>query len=200
MVPSQSAAPGFNAVVAPMFTPSPQCASAKFQPAWIFKGECDVTRLPAKGKTLGLDPYKGIIVTVKLPKNTSKNGAFSLFDAIGGKAKDIIPFKKMTFPLVPSSLKSVVYLQAVNGTSGLEFTSGNLVFTIKDTKIPGKSCPLSILQGKAPKLKWLTSPFIAKITKTDGGTMTYTVPGSALKQLFQSGLPVGPLYFNVACK
>lgn len=201
MVPSQSAAPGFDAVVTPMLTPSPQCASKQLQPAWIFKGECDVTTLPAKGKTLGLAAYKGIIVTVKLPKNTSKNGAFALFDAIGGKAKDILPFKKMPFPAItPTSLKSVVYVEAVNGTSGLKFTSGNLVFVVKDTKIPGKSCPLSVLEGTAPKLKWFNSPFAAKITTTDGGTMTFTVPGSALGTLFPNGLPKGPLYFNIACK
>ena len=201
MVPSQSAAPGFSAVVTPMLTPNPGCFSKALQPAWIFKGECDVTKLPAKGKTLGLSPYKGIILTVKLPKNTSKNGKFAIFDAIGGKAKDILAYKKMAFPpITPTTLKSVVYVEAVNGTAGLKFTSGSLVFVVKDTKIPGKTCPLSVLTGKAPKFKWFNSPFAAKVTTTDGGTMTFTVPGSALGTLFPTGLPLGPIYFNAACK
>jgi hypothetical protein len=193
MVPSQSA-PGFNAAI-PMST-NP-CYTKAVQPAWIFKGSCDITTLPAKGKTIKLAPYKGVTVTVKLGKNTSKKGAFVLVDALGGKAHDITKFKKKPFPTItPTVLKSVIYVEAVNGTNGLKF-SGNLVFTIKAKKFPGKTCPLSVLEGTFPKLKWFNSPFTGKIS---GGTMTFTVPGSALGTLFPNGLPAGPLYFNVACK
>jgi hypothetical protein len=194
LVPSQSAAPGFNAVSPMSVNP---CYTPAVQPAWIFKGSCVITKLPAKGKSIALAAYKGVSVTVKLPKNTSKNGAFVLVDALGGKNKDISKFKGKTFLAVAKTLKSVVYVEAVNGTSGLKFTSGNLVFTIKAARFPGASCPLSVLVGKYPNLHWFTSPFTGKIT---GGTMTFTVPGGALGNLFATGLPIGPLYFNVACK
>lgn len=195
LVPSQSAAP--NLVVTPMATPN-QCYESPFQPAWIFKGSCVFAKVPAKGKTVPLAAYKGVSVTVQLPKNNGKSTIFLLVDALGGKAKDIEKYKGATFPAItPTSLKSLVYVQAVNSFNGLKFTSGNLVFTIKAAKFPGKSCPLSVLTGKAPKLKWFNSPFAGKIA---GGTMVFTVPGSALGTLFPQGLPKGPLYFNVACK
>jgi len=194
LVPSQNAAPGFNAVTP--FAANP-CYTKAVQPAWIFRGSCDVTTLPPKGKSIALAPYKGISVTVKLGKNTSKNGAFVLVDALGGKAKDISKYKTKTFPpITPTLLKSVIYVEAVNGTANLKF-SGNLIFTIKKKQFPGKTCPLSVLTGTFPKVKWFNSPFSGKIS---GGTMTFTVPGGALGTLFPSGLPKGPLYFNVACK
>lgn len=196
MVPSQSAAPSL--VVTPMATPN-QCYESPFQPAWIFKGSCLFKKLPAKGTTIALAAYKGISVTVKLPKNSGKGSPiFLLVDALGGKTKDIVKYKGVAFPAItPTSLKSVVYVEAVNPFNGLKFTSGNLVFTIKAAKFPGKSCPLSVLEGSPPKLKWFNSPFAGKIT---GGTMVFTVPGSALGTLFPNGLPRGPLYFNVGCK
>lgn len=193
MVPSQSAAPGFNAM-GPMS--SNPCYTHAVQPAWIFHGSCNVTKLPPKGLSSTLAPYKGITVTVKLGKNTSKKGTFVLVDAVGGKAHDISKYKGKTFPPITKTLKSVIYVEAVNGTPGLKF-SGNLVFTIKAKKFPGKSCPLSVLEGKFPKLHWFNSPFDGKIS---GSTMTFTVPGSALGTLFPNGLPAGPLYFNAACK
>jgi hypothetical protein len=194
LVPSQTAAPGFNAV-GPMAT-NP-CYTKAVQPAWIFHGSCVITKLPAKGKSITLAAYKGITVTVKLGKNTSKGGAFVLVDALGGKAKDISKFKRKTFPAItPTSLKSVIYVEAVNGTKGLKF-SGSLTFLIKAKKFPGNSCPLSVLTGTFPKVKWFNSPFSGKIS---GTTMTFTVPGGALGTLFPTGLPAGPLYFNVACK
>jgi hypothetical protein len=157
------------------------------------------TKLSSKGAKLTLPPYKGITVGVALPKNNSKkNPFFALVDALGGKHKDISRFKGMTFPPVtPKTLKPVIYVQAVNGYNGLKFTSGNLVFTVKAAKFPGSSCPLSLITGKFPKLKWFNSPFNGKIS---GGTMTFTIPGSALGTLFPNGLPAGPLYFNVGCK
>lgn len=194
MVPSQNAVPGFYSVSPNAKNP---CYTAKVQPAWIFKGSCVITKLPPKGKSIKLPAYKGITVTVKLGKNTSKNGSFVLVDAVGGKAKDISKFKKKPFPpITPSSLKSVIYVEAVNGTGDLKF-NGNLTFTLMAKKYPGKTCPLSVLTGKFSKLKWFNSPFSGKIS---GKTMTFTVPGSALGTLFPSGLPVGPIYFNVACK
>lgn len=194
MVPSQSSAPGFSAV-APMS--SNPCYTKAVQPAWIFHGSCNITKLPPKGLSITLAPYKGITVTVKLGKNTSKKGSFVLVDAVGGKAHDISKFKRKTFPAItPTSLTSLIYVEAVNGTNGLKF-SGNLNFIIKAKKFPGKSCPLSVLEGTFPKLKWFNSPFSGSIK---GGTMTFTVPGGALGTLFPQGLPAGPLYFNVACK
>jgi hypothetical protein len=174
------------------------CYTKAVQPAWIFHGSCTITTLPAKGATIALPIYKGITVTVKLPKNTSKSGAFVLVDAIAGKAHDVSKFKRKSFPAItPTSLKSVVYVEAVNGTNGLKFTKGSLVFNIRAKKFPGKTCPLSVLTGTFPKLKWFNSPFTGKIV---AGSMTFTVPGGALGNLFPSGLPAGPLYFNVACK
>lgn len=194
LVPSQSAVPGFNALTANSSNP---CYTSTVQPAWIFKGSCMIlTKLPAKGKTIALAAYKGTSVTVKLPKSTSKGG-FVLVDAVGGKAKDIATFQGKAFPPITKTLKSVIYVEAVNPTAGLKFTSGNLVFTIKAQKFPGKSCPLSVLEGTLAKPKWFNSPFSGKIS---GGTMVFTVPGSALGTLFPNGLPAGPLFFNVACK
>lgn len=195
LVPSQSAAPGSNAVVPMSSNP---CYTSAVQPAWIFKGSCAILKtLPTKGKTIALAAYKGVSVTVKLPKNTSKGG-FALVDALGGKSKDIVAFSGKAFPpITPTTLKSVVYVEAVNQTAGLTFTSGSLVFTVKATKFPGKSCPLSVLTGTFPKLKWFNSPFTGTLKS---GAMTFTVPGGALTQLFPTGLPAGPLYFNVACK
>lgn len=194
LVPSQSAAPGFNAVT-PMST-NP-CYTPTVQPAWIFKGSCVITKLPPKGKTIKLLPYKGVTVTVKLGKNTSKKGAFVLVDALGGKAHDIKKVQGKPFPTItPTSLKSVIYVEAVNGTANLKF-SGNLVFTVKAKNFPGTTCPLSLLTGTFPNLKWFNSPFAGKIS---GGTMTFTIPGSALGVKFPTGLPAAPLYFDVACK
>jgi hypothetical protein len=195
LVPSQSAAPGFSAVTPDSSNP---CYTSTVQPAWIFKGSCAIlAKLPAKGKTIALAAYKTISVTVKLPKSNS-TGGFALVDAKGGKAHDILKFSGASFPAItPTTLKSVIYVEAVNGTNGLKFTSGNLVFTIKAAKFPGKTCPLSVLEGTFPKLKWFNSPFTGKITS---GTMVFTVPGSALGTLFPNGLPAGPLYFNVGCK
>ena len=194
LVPSQSAAPGSDAVIPMSSNP---CYTSTVQPAWIFKGSCTILKkLPAKGKTIALAAYKGVSVTVKLPKNTSKGG-FALVDAMGGKTKDILKFSGAAFPPIQKTLKSVAYVEAVNPTAGLKFTSGNLVFTIKAQKFPGKSCPLSVLEGTFPKLKWFNSPFAGQIS---GGTMVFTVPGSALGTLFPNGLPAGPLYFNVGCK
>jgi hypothetical protein len=194
MVPSQSAMPGFYSVSPNAKNP---CYTAAVQPAWIFKGSCVMTKLPPKGKSITLPAYKGITVTVKLGKNTSKKDPFVLVDAVGGKAKDISKFKKKPFPpITPSSLKSVIYVEAVNGKAGLKFT-GTLFFTLKAKKYPGKTCPLSVLTGTFPKLKWFNSPFAGQIS---GKTMTFTVPGSGLQTLFPSGLPAGPVYFNVGCK
>jgi hypothetical protein len=195
LVPSQSAAPGYSSVMPMSSNP---CYSSTVQPAWIFMGSCVILpKLPTKGKTVALAAWKGVTVSVKLPKNTS-TGGFVLVDALGGKAKDIMKFSGKSFPsITPTTLKSVVYVEAVNGTNGLTFTSGNLVFTIKAAKFSGTKCPLSVLTGTFPKLKWFNSPFVGSIK---GGTMTFTVPGGALAQLFPSGLPAGPLYFNVGCK
>jgi len=195
LVPSQSAAPGFSAVTPNSSNP---CYTSAVQQAWIFKGSCAIlSKLPVKGKTIALAAYKTISVTVKLPKNNS-TGGFVLVDAKGGKTKDILKFSGASFPAItPTKLKSLIYVEAVNGTNGLKFTSGSLVFTIKATRFPGKSCPLSVLEGTFPKLKWFNSPFTGVIKS---GTMTFTVPGSALATLFPNGLPQGPLYFNVACK
>jgi hypothetical protein len=194
-VPSQSAAyqPSLVAMS------SNPCYTSTVQPAWIFKGSCDISKLAAKGGKFALAAYKGVTVSVSLPANNSKgNPAFVLVDAVYGKVKDIETFKGKAFPPVtPKTLKSVVYVQAVNSFPGLKFTKGNLVFTIKAAKFPGTSCPLSIIEGKFPKLKWFNTPFSGKISKT---TMTFTIPGSALGTLFPTGLPAGPLYFNVACK
>lgn len=196
MVPSQIAAPDFNAVTSAAANP---CYTAAVQPAWIFTGSCKiVAKLPAKGATIALPAWKGVSVTVKLPKPSPAGNSFVLVDALGGKAKDIKPFKGKTFPpITPTTLKSVVYVEAVNGKAGLLFPSGNLVFTIKAAKFPGKTCPLSVLTGTPPKLKWFNSPFAGKIS---GGTMVFTVPGGALKTLFPNGLPKGPIYFNAGCK
>lgn len=190
-VPSQSAAPGLVSMS------SNPCYTSAVQPAWIFMGSCQIGKLTAKGGKFALAAYKGVTVNVTLPR-PSKTGAFVLVDALGGKTKDIKPFKSHAFPaLTPKTLKSVVYVQAVNSVSGLKFPKGNLVFTIKAAKFPGTSCPLSLITGTFPKLKWFNSPFSGKISS---GTMTFTIPGGALGTLFPSGLPAGPLYFNVACK
>jgi hypothetical protein len=188
LVPSQSVASGTDAVT-PMAT-NP-CYTAAVQPAWIFMGSCKiVAKLPAKGATVALAAYKGVTVTVKLPKPSPAGGSFALVNAVGGKAKDIKPFKGKAFlAITPKTLKSVVYVEAVNGTAGLKFASGSLVFTIKAAKFSGSSCPLSVLTGTFPKLKWFNSPFSGKIS---GGTMTFTVPGGALGTLFPAGLPAGP--------
>src|SRR5579863_1043412 len=134
MVPSQNAVPGFYSVSPLAKNP---CYTAKVQPAWIFHGSCVMTKLPPKGKTIKLAPYKGIAVTVKLGKSSSKNGSFVLVDALGGKTKDISKFKKMSFPpITPNTLKSVIYVEAVNGKAGLKF-SGTLTFILKAKKFPG---------------------------------------------------------------
>jgi hypothetical protein len=194
MVPSQNAVPGFYSISPLAKNP---CYTAKVQPAWIFHGSCVMTKLPPKGTSITLPAYKGITVTVKLGKNTSKKYSFVLVDALGGKAKDISKYKKMSFPpITPSTLKSVIYVEAVNGKAGLKF-SGTLTFILKAKKFPGKDCPLSVLTGTFPKLKWFNSPFAGKIS---GKTMTFTVPGSALGTLYPNGLPKGPIYFNAGCK
>jgi hypothetical protein len=197
LVPSQSAAP--NLVVTPMATPN-QCYEAPFQPAWIFKGSCVFKKLAPKGTSISLGAYKSITaVTVAFPKNTSKGGpVFLLADALGGKAKDIKPYKGVPFPGIPkTSGKSVVYIQAVNSFTGLKFTSGNLVVTVKAKSLSSNKCSVALLRKSGAKLSWFTIPIAPSVS---GNVITEKIPAGAIGTLYAQGLPAGPLYFNAACK
>lgn len=190
IVPSQSAAPDLSLV--------PQaanpCYTSAVQPAWIFKGSCKITKLPPGGTKIALAAYKGMTETVTLPKNTGKDGAFVLVDAVGGA--DITKYKTLAMPKLPSTVgKSALYVEAVNATKGLMFTAGSLVFLTKGT-FPGKTCTLSLLQQRS-KTSFAWTATIQEPVKA--GAVTYTIPYTALATFFQKGLPAGPLYFNVAC-
>lgn len=195
LVPSQSAAPGFDAVT-PMST-NP-CYTSAVQKAWIFKGSCVITKLPTKGKKIVLAAYKNVTASVSLPKNTATGSpTFALVDALGGKAKDIAPYKGKAFPSIPTaSGKSVVYLEADNSFGGLAFTSGSLVVTVT-AKLPGTACSVALLQQKGTKFSWFTIPVPPTVK---GATITETLPASGVKVFFPNGLPAGPLFFNAACK
>ena len=198
LVPSQSAAPGFS-LISDKSSTNP-CLAKGVQPAWVFKGACKIVKLPAKGITIKLAAYKGITVTASFPKNNSKgNPSFVLVDALGGKTKDIAPFKKKAFPAIPAALgKSVINIQAVNSFAGLKFSGGNLVVTAKMGKLPGSTCKVSLLQPKGgSKYQWFTIPIPPKVK---GGTLTETIPAGAIGTLYANGLPVAPLFFNAACK
>ena len=195
LVPSQNGAQGFSAV-RPM-TSNP-CYTHAVQPAWIFKGSCVIAKLPAKGKTFKLASYKGITASVALPKNNSKgNPTFVLVDALGGKAKDIKPFKKKPFPPIPKAAgKSVIYIEAVNSFAGLAFSKGSLIVKVT-AKLPGTHCSVALLQQKGSKFSWFTIPVPPAVKS---GTITETLPANGVKTFFPNGLPAGPLYFNAACK
>lgn len=196
VIPSQSGAPDSNAFTAMSSNP---CYTKAVQPAWIFKGSCVIGKLPAKGKTFKLAPYKGVTVSVTLPANDAKgNPTFVLVDAIGGKVKDIKPYKKKPFPLIPaSSGKSVIYIEAVNSFGGLTFSKKSLVVTATANKLPGSHCSVALLQQKGSKFSWFTIPVPPAVK---GGTITETLPASGVKVFFPNGLPAGPLYFDAACK
>jgi hypothetical protein len=172
------------------------CYTKAVQPTWIFKGNCVITKLPAKGATIklppkGTPPYMGLSLSLTLPANDGSNTPLVIVDAIGGKAKDIEKWSGKAFPLVKG--KSVVYVQAVNGKKGLAFKSGFFVLAATSKKsLPGTSCPLSILNSK---FAW-TSTVTGSVK---GKTVTYTIPASDLKIFFPDGLPKGPIFFNVSC-
>ncbi len=184
------------------------CPSHPPQPTWIFKGSCKIGVLPAKGATFILAPYtaKKIVVSAKLPKNTDNGKPFVVVDALGGAAKDILPYKKIKwFPFTSTKLKSFVYVQAVNGfgcvkTSptcpGLKFTGPYLVFTAKASSFPGKSCFLSFLTRNKKGPYWFTTPFQNPVKNN---AVTITATSSGLQQFFPYGLPKGPVFFNLAC-
>ncbi|HEY1976517.1 MAG TPA: hypothetical protein VGG89_08235 [Candidatus Baltobacteraceae bacterium] len=196
VIPSQSGAPGFNAVTPEATGP---CYTHAVQPAWIFEGSCNVKKLPPKGLSLTLAPYKGITVTVAMPKNNSKgNPSLALVDAVGGKAKDIKPFKGKAFPALPKTAgKSVIYIEAVNPFAGLKFTGGNLIVMVKAKKLPGKTCGVAILRQNGKKFSWFSIPIRPTVS---GNTINEKISGGAVGTLFPNGLPAGPLYFNAACK
>jgi hypothetical protein len=195
LVPSQSGAPvsSFGELTKKPTT----CPTSKVQPAWIFKGSCVVTKLPAKGTTIKLPAYMGITLTASIPANDGKDAAFALVDAVGGKAKDIEKWKGLAFPAAPN--KSVIYAQAINGFNDLKFTNAKqyLVFEVSSTKaFPGKACPLQVLGKRAKGFAWTTTALQGAIK---GKTMTFTIPTTELPTLFPDGLPKGPLFLNAAC-
>jgi hypothetical protein len=166
------------------------CPTKSVQPAWIFEGSCSIGKLPPKGAKFKLVPYQGITVDVDLPKNTGNDSPFVLVDATGNK--DIKgKFKGKPFPKVKG--KSIIYVEAVNGKKGLNFTSGFFTFSTTSTKaLPGTSCPLSLLNTK---LKWTST-----VTGTvKGKTITYKLPATDVGIFFAGGLPQGPIFFNVSC-
>lgn len=170
------------------------CYTAAVQPAWIFKGSCFVTKLPSTGVTIKLKPYHGITETTSLPKNSGKNGFFALVDAIGGA--DILKFRGKAFPLNKAG-KSVVYVEAVNGTKELRFTSGNLTLSAASKgKLPSKQCHLAYLK---PTLKWFDTPLSP--SKITSNAVTFTIPATAIAILFppRGALPKGPLFFDLFC-
>jgi hypothetical protein len=198
LVPSQSGAP-MNSFGEPLKKTTNPCYTSTVQPTWIFKGTCVVSKLPTKGATFALNkpPYMGITVSIALPANNGKDTAFALVDAVGVKAHDITKWKGVAFPLV--KLKSVIYVEAVNGFNGLKFTNTkqNLVFaaTIKNS-FPGKACPLEVLEKNAKGFAWAVTPLDGLIK---GKTITYSIPTSKVPIFFPDGLPKGPIFFNVGC-
>ncbi len=197
IVPSQGSAP-FSSFQTIANKTNP-CYTSAVQPAWIFKGSCDVTKLPPKGETIKLKAYQGITETVTLPVNTGKHKTFAIVDAVGGSAKDIEKWKHKAFPLVSKALvgKSVIYVEAVNGFNHLNFKSGNLVFTTSSKKkLSSSSCTLSALKPSGTTYKWSSTPLEATIK---GNTISYKIPASEVGVFFMNGLPEGALFFNIAC-
>ena len=191
IVPSQSAAP--MSLVRP--EAANPCYTAAVQPAWIFKGSCDVTKLASKGATIKLAAYKGITESTVLPANNGNGSAFVLVDAVGGK--DIAAYKGAKFPALPKSIgKSVLYVEVVNGFNGLKFTAKNLVFSVTATQLPSKTCALSVLKPAAKGYSWTKAPLPPKVS---GNTITFTIPATAVSIFFPTGLPKGPVYFNTSC-
>jgi hypothetical protein len=195
IVPSQGSAP-FSSFQTIDKKTNP-CYTSAVQPSWIFKGSCDVTKLPTKGETIKLKAYMGITETVTLPANKGKDKTFAIVDAIGGKANDIEKWKGKAFPLISKSFKSVIYVEAINGFNDLTFTKGDLKFVATSkTKLPSTSCTLSALKPSGTKFSWSSTPLEASIK---GNTITYTIPASEISVFFANGLPKGALFFNVAC-
>lgn len=195
IVPSQGSAP-FSSFQTIDKKTNP-CYTSAVQPAWIFKGACDVTKLPPKGETIKLKAYMGITETVTLPTNNGKDKTFAIVDAIGGSANDIGKWKGKSFPLIAKSFKSVIYVEAINGLKDLKFTKGDLKFVATSKKkLPSTHCTLSDLKPSGTKYAWASTPLEATIK---GNTITYTIPSSELPIFFPEGLPQGPLFFNVAC-
>lgn len=196
-VPAQSVNPGGPPIGNAIPDATNPCYTAAVQPAWILKGSCVITKLTNKGLTVKLPAYKGITEKTVLPAGNNDTGkAFVLVDAVGGT--DISKYKKKSLPALPATTgKSALYVEAVNGFAGLKFPKGNLMFSVSMKTLPGKTCALSLIQQQGAKLSWFKTPIAGAVK---GGTVTYTIPGAQLGILFQSGLPAGPLFFNVACK
>lgn len=175
------------------------CPANPPQPAWIFKGSCVISKLPTKGKTYTLAAYKGLGVSVAIPKNNATGSpAFVIVDAVGGKTKDIAPYKGKAFPAIPTtSGKSVVNIEAVNAFPGLKFTGGNLIVTVNAQKLPGNHCSVAVLEQKGTKFSWFAIPIAPSVK---GNVITEKIAGGAVGTLFPNGLPAGPLFFNAACK
>jgi hypothetical protein len=175
------------------------CPANPPQPAWIFKGSCVISKLPTKGRKFTLAAYKGFAVTVTIPKNTATgNPAFVLVDAVGGKTKDIAPYKGKAFPPISTSRgKSVINIEAVNAFPGLKFTGGSLIVSVTAQKLPGNTCTVAVIQQKGTKFSWFSIPILPSVK---GNVITEKIAGGAVGTLFPSGLPAGPLFFNAACK
>jgi hypothetical protein len=191
-VPSQSAAPMTSVNAAP--DTSEKCTNLD-QPTWVFEGSClYVVPLKRTGMTIKLPAYKGVTESTTLPaSNVKRNIGFSIGDALG--KGDIKRWKGKRFPLIGKSAgTSVLYVEAMNFQSGLTFSStGKLIFTVTAPSLPGKTCPLSLLQTSG---KWFTTPLTGKVK---GTTVSFAIPVSNLKLFFPNGLPYGQSFFNVAC-
>lgn len=192
LVPSQGAAPMASLNAAP--DKSEKCTTLD-QPTWVFEGSCVyVVPLNRKGMTIKLPAYKGVTESTTLPaSNVKRSIGFSIGDALG--QGDIKKWHGKRFPLIAATAgKSVLYVEAMNFQSDLTFSStGKLIFTITAPSLPGKTCPLSLLQTTG---KWFTTPLTGKVK---GTTVTFDIPVSDLKLFFPKGLPFGQSFFNVAC-
>jgi len=195
VVPPESGISGPSSEMYPGKKVTNPCYTSAVQPAWIFMGSCLITKLTSKGGTFRLKPYKGITVTATLPKNNLVHAeTFVLVDALG--TTDVSKYKGLTFPKVPK-LKSVIYVETVNSEGGIKFTAGDLVFEVTSTAaLPGKTCPLSVLEQKGTKFEWDTTPIQAKVKDK---TLSFIIPATDTGLFFPNGLPKGPLYFNAGC-
>jgi virginiamycin B lyase len=169
------------------------CASAKDQPAWIFKGACQTGAIGGKGMTISLPAYKGFAVSGSIAKTSLRKPAtFVAVDATG--IRDIAKFGGKAFPkYVASGSKTLLYLQFVNGGASPIRIKGKpaIQLAITDAKAtPGSDCSLALLQGTGSKLTWNA---LALPVKVKGGTYSIAIPSLPV------ALNPGAAYIVLAC-
>lgn len=170
------------------------CASAKVQPAWIFKGACQTGKIGAKGVKISLGAYRDFTIAGAIGKTSlDKASPFAVVDAID--KRDIDTYGGNAFPkYAVKGSETLLYIEAVNGgTSSITVTGkpavklaiGNPKATLSD------GCGLALLSvSKSGKFSWIDLPVRVKFENH-----TYSIVIPALP----AALGVGPAYLALSC-